>query len=204
MGYVRDRICARFGRDPLAPRPLEGLDILDAGCGGGIVCEPLARLGARVTGVDADRQAIEVARAHAEKMGLPVSYACGAVEDIEGKHFDAVLALEIVEHVADARKFTGDCAARCRKGGIAIFSTLNRTPKSFALGIVAAEHIMRWVPRGTHDWKKFIKPSELSALLRGAGMSPVDIKGLRFDPLTWDFSLSDTDINVNYFIAAEK
>lgn len=209
MAYIRDTACARFGRDPRSLTPLEGLKILDAGCGGGLVCEPLARMGAETTGIDADKTAIEAARAHARKSGLDIRYEAAATDELVEKSgnrgkFDVVLALEIVEHVASVDKFVENCVDLCKKDGLLIFSTLNRTPKSFALGIVAAEYLLRWVPRGTHDWRKFIRPSELAAALRRAGAAPGDVKGLVFSPLKGDFLLSDSDVDVNYFMSATK
>jgi 2-polyprenyl-6-hydroxyphenyl methylase/3-demethylubiquinone-9 3-methyltransferase len=208
ISYIRDRLCARFGRDPASLRSLEGLKILDAGCGGGLACEPLARLGAKVTGIDADASAIQAARAHAGEQALEIDYRAATTGDLARggmkEKFDAVLALEIIEHVAAPEQFVHECVALCRPGGLVIFSTLNRTPKSFALGIVAAEYILGWVPRGTHSWKKFVRPSELAALVRAAGAAPADQAGLVFSPRTGGFALSKTDMDVNYFQTAEK
>ncbi|MCB1530772.1 MAG: bifunctional 2-polyprenyl-6-hydroxyphenol methylase/3-demethylubiquinol 3-O-methyltransferase UbiG [Rhodospirillales bacterium] len=206
MEYIKGRICARFDRDTNGRTPFQGLSLLDIGCGGGLVCEPLTRLGAKVTGIDADEQAVKVAQAHAKKAGLNISYRPATSEELLQKteRFDIVLALEIVEHVADLDAFVQNCADLCKPGGLMIFSTLNRTPKSFALGIVAAEYILRWVPQGTHSWKKFVRPSELSHSLRNAGARPCHIAGLVHRPLNGDFHLSDTDMGVNYFLSAEK
>ena len=205
IGYIRDRICAHFEKDARKPRSLKSLEILDIGCGGGLVCEPLARLGADVTGIDADVQAIEVARKHAAQSGLSVKYLNSAAEDLpHTAKFDVVLALEIIEHVADPASFVASCAKLCKPGGLVIFSTLNRTKRSFALGIVAAEYILGWVRRGTHDWRKFIKPSELSRFTREAGLETADITGLILNPLKHKFETSKTDIAVNYFLTAEK
>jgi len=196
--YIKDKIVAHFGQDP------KGLKILDIGCGGGLVCEPLARMGARVTGIDADPQAVAVATEHAARQDdLDIEYICGAVEAQKGR-YDIVTALEIVEHVADLGSFIKSAAKLCKPGGMMIFSTLNRTPKSFMLGIVAAEHILRWVPRGTHNWKKFIRPSELAAMMRENGAEAVDIKGYNFNILSGNFEISDKDTSVNYFITARK
>lgn len=198
LNPVRMRyITGQIGRKP------NGLKILDIGCGGGLVCEPLARLGAIVTGIDADGQAIGVAREHAAVQDLDVNYICGAVENQKGK-YDIVTALEIVEHVADMKRFVEGAAKLCKPGGLMIFSTLNRTPKSFALGIVAAEYILRWVPRGTHRWKQFIRPGELAAALRACGCEVADIRGYGFNPLSGDFELFDNDVSVNYFLTARK
>lgn len=199
----------RFIRDRLAPadsslRPLAGMRILDIGCGGGLICEPLARLGAQVTGIDADAQAIETARAHAAESGLTIDYRAASAEDLRGEKFDAVLALEIVEHVTDPDRFVHTAAGLCRPGGQIIMSTLNRTAKSFLLGIVAAEYILRWVPRGTHQWRKFVRPSALSRSLRAAGARVTHINGLVYNPVKDEFSLSPDDIDVNYLLCAEK
>ena len=199
LGYIKSQLAA----DKTGAKALTGLKILDIGCGGGLVCEPLARMGASVTGIDADANAIAVAKAHAEKSNLEIDYRNSASEDIKGT-FDAVLALEIVEHVADIPAFIQSCAKLCKPGGMVIFSTLNRTPRSFALGVVAAEHILRWVPRGTHDWKKFVKPSELVTQAEQNGLTAADLCGLTFNPLAGDFALNPHDLSVNYFLTARK
>lgn len=202
-----------FLRGLLAPsassndRPLEGLRLLDIGCGGGLVCEPLARLGARVTGIDADSHAIAAARSHAQEAGLEIDYRCGAAEDLvadEAGSFDAVLALEVAEHAADLDSLVSACAALCRPGGTVVFSTLNRTLKGFLLGIVAAEYVLGWVPKGTHRWKKFVRPHELARAARQAALEIRTQKGLIFNPLSNAFTLSDTDFDVNYLMAFVK
>lgn len=203
MEYLRDRICAHYGRDTQRPAPLKGLRILDVGCGGGLVAEPLSRLGADVTGIDAGAANIKVAAAHAKDHGLDITYKAMPVEKMTGM-FDVVTALEIVEHVADPALFLSACCARVKKGGLIILSTLNRTPKSYLLGIVAAEYILRWVPAGTHDWKKFLKPSELARPLKEEGFTVEDIRGLVYNPLAREFALSETDVDVNYFLTAKK
>ena len=196
MKYIVGQLETHFDR-------FEGLSILDIGCGGGLVCEPLARLGAKVAGIDADRNAIATAQDHAERQGLKIDYKVSAAEDMK-KTFDVVLALEIVEHVKDVDSFIQTCVGLCKPNGLLIFSTLNRTAKSFALGIVAAEYVVRWVPQGTHNWKKFVKPSELAQSIRRAGAQEQNIKGLVYRPFFGDFDLSDTDIDVNYFLSAVK
>ncbi len=201
LSYIKAQICRHFTLDECSFTPFNKLKILDVGCGGGLVCEPMARLGATVTGVDADKQAIGIAAQHAKENGLKISYKATTSEAIKEK-FDVVLALEIVEHVPDIQGFVNSCAALVKPGGLIIFSTLNRTAKSFALGVVAAEYILRWVPRGTHSWKKFVKPAELSRAARRAGLSPQNITGLIYNPVTSEFSLSKSDIEVNYFMTA--
>jgi 2-polyprenyl-6-hydroxyphenyl methylase/3-demethylubiquinone-9 3-methyltransferase len=206
-------------------RPVKGAKILDVGCGGGLVCEPLARLGAQVTGIDAGQENIDVARAHAEQSGLDIAYICTTAENFissssprkrgssradkldsrfrgndEGL-FDVVLALEIIEHVDEPELFVQSLLKLVKPGGLIIFSTLNRNPKSFALGIVAAEYILRWLPRGTHDWKKFKKPSEIAAML-GDKAKVTDITGMVYDSLRATFSENPKDVDVNYFLAA--
>ncbi len=179
------------------------LSILDVGCGGGLVCEPLTELGAQVTGIDAGAKAIQVAKTHAEMNGLNITYKCEISHDHQGQ-YDVILALEIVEHLDDVGAFVKSLSPLLKKGGLIIFSTLNRTPKSFALGIVAVEYIARWLPRGTHHWKKFIKPSELAGYVEGNDMQVKDITGLTYNPLLNHFSLSKTDIDVNYFMSVSK
>jgi 2-polyprenyl-6-hydroxyphenyl methylase/3-demethylubiquinone-9 3-methyltransferase len=207
LSYIRAQIDAHFGLDTKGLTPFKNLSIVDAGCGGGLVCEPMARLGATITGVDADENAIAVAAAHAEHSGLNITYHSGTTFDLvnEKKKFDVVLALEIAEHVPDVDAFVKSCADLCKPGGLIIVSTLNRTPKSFALGIIAAEYILRWVPRGTHNWKKFIRPSEMAKALGRQGFVVKNMSGLVFDPLAAnDFRLSASDLDVNYFITAAR
>jgi len=199
MKYLKSRICGHFSRDEKSLSGLEGLKILDVGCGGGLVCEPLARLGAEVMGLDADENAITAAKAHARQGGLSIDYRCIDAVDLKEK-FDVVLALEIIEHVPSPQDFVSMVADKVAPGGLVIFSTLNRTPKSYALGIVALEYVLRWVPRGTHDWKKFVKPSELASYARATGLEPTDVSGLVYNPVRDAFSLSATDVDVNYFM----
>lgn len=206
LSYFKDRICERYDLDTKSLRPYTGLSILDIGCGGGLVCEPMARLGASVTGIDADANAIAVAQSHAKQSGLDIDYRAVSTDGLvqSNKKYDVVLALEIVEHVADVNKFVSHALSLCKSGGIVIFSTLNRTPKSFLLGKVAAEYILGWVPKGTHDWKKFLKPSELAAAIRDAGGEPANMEGLVFDPVKGGFKRSARDVDVNYFITVNK
>lgn len=205
LEFIRDRVCRRFARDPKARRPLKGLRVLDIGCGGGLVAEPLARLGARVTAIDASERNLGIARAHAEGQGLAIDYRFAAASDLaaEGLAFDAVLSLEVVEHVADRARFVKDCAALVAPGGLLVMATLNRTAKSFALAIVGAEYILRWLPVGTHDWRRFVRPSELAADLRRAGFTLVELKGIAYNPLSDRFALT-RDIDVNYLALAER
>lgn len=192
LTYIRDRL-----------GDLAGHTILDIGCGGGIVCEPLARLDARVTGIDLSPELIATAQTHAAAQNLDITYRAMRVEDVT-EQFDAVLALEVVEHVNDPLAFVRAAAERIKPGGIMILSTLNRTLKSLALGKIAAEYIVRWVPAGTHDWNKFIKPSELVGHCEAAGLTATDLCGLRYAPLTNDFHLDPQDIAVNYFLTCTK
>ena len=203
LSYIKSRICTHFGRDEAALNALNGLKVLDIGCGGGLVCEPLARMGAQVTGADADSVAIETAQDHAQAGGLKIDYINKPAEEIN-KQFDVVLALEIIEHVSNPQSFVQSVSKLVKPDGLVIFSTLNRNPKSFLMGIVAAEHILRWVPVGTHSWQKFIKPSELSRMARNAGLRADDIAGLVFNPIQNEFSLSEKDLDVNYLLCCKK
>jgi len=259
LDYVRDRVCGHFRRDPAARQALKGLTILDVGCGGGLLSEPLARMGGKVTGLDASKEAIAVAQAHAKAGGLVIDYRIGGVEDLvryfnkrgaspsplggieserircpkgsgwdggsrrsgnrmaaptphltspqggrNASRYDVITALEIAEHVADLDSFLAALARLLKPGGLLILSTLNRTPKSFLLGIVAAEYILGWVPRGTHDWKKFIRPSELAGKLEANGLRAGDLTGLVFNPLRGEFELRAGDVEVNYMVTAMK
>ena len=180
--------------------------ILDVGCGGGLMCEPLARLGAKVTGIDADGSAIAVAKAHAAAQDLNIDYINAAAEDLvaQGKTFSSVLALEIIEHVSDPALFVELTTQLVQPNGTLIFSTLNRNWKSYALGIIAAERILNWVPKGTHDWKKFIKPSELARMLTSQGFVVQNVMGIAYHPLKGEFYLAPHDLDVNYFLVASR
>ena len=206
LRYIRDHACAHFGRDPKSLTPLAGLRLLDIGCGGGLIAEPMARLGADVTAVDAVARNIEVARLHAERMDLAIDYCCAAAEDLSaaGARFDIVLSLEIVEHVADPHAFLATCAGLLAPGGLIVASTLNRTPKAFALAIVGAEYLLRWLPRGTHDWKKFVRPSELVRGLAAGGIEVTELTGVVLDPLSGEWRLNRRDLAVNYMAAGKK
>ena len=206
LDYITSQIAAEFARDLDQPKPFEGLRILDIGCGGGLLCEPMARLGATVVGVDAAPRNIPVAQVHAEQSGLTVDYRVGTAEDMAaaGEQFDVVLNMEVVEHVADPLGYLTACRMLLKPGGLHICSTINRNPKSFAMAIVGAEWVMRWLPKGTHDWAKFITPDELFSLLQKAGLDPVDRKGFQFNPINWSWRLSDRDLSVNYVTASTK
>ena len=203
MTYLRDRIADRFGRDIRENKPFSGLNAIDIGCGGGLVSEPLARLGCAVTGIDAGANNIAAAQSHAVEQDLDIDYRCTTAEDVaaSGEQFDVAVAVEIIEHVADRSAFVGACAGLVRPGGMVIFSTINRTAKAFALAIVGGEYILRWLPRGSHDWRKFVRPSELARDLRVAGAQVTDTSGLIFDPINGRWQLA-ADLDVNYFLTA--
>ena len=204
LDYITRQIAAEFGRDLTAHLPFKGLRILDIGCGGGLLSEPMARLGADVLGADAAARNIPVAKLHAEQSGLTIDYRNTTAEALAaaGERFDVVLNMEVVEHVADPLAYLTACHDLLKTGGLMICSTLNRNPKSFAMAIVGAEYVMRWLPKGTHDWQKFITPDELYDLIRRAGLDPVDRKGMVFNPISWRWSLSSRDLSVNYVTAS--
>ena len=204
LDYITSQIAAEFDRDLSAEAPFAGLRILDIGCGGGLLCEPMARLGADVVGADAAARNIPVAQLHAEQSGLAIDYRNTSAEALaaQGETFDAVLNMEVVEHVPDPGTYLAACAALLRPGGLHVCSTINRNARSFAMAIVGAEYVMRWLPKGTHQWGKFITPDELYGLLRGAGLDPVDRKGFVFSPVSWSWSLSSRDLSVNYVTAS--
>ncbi|MEM7441144.1 MAG: bifunctional 2-polyprenyl-6-hydroxyphenol methylase/3-demethylubiquinol 3-O-methyltransferase UbiG [Pseudomonadota bacterium] len=206
LGYIVDQVTAEFGRDRESLNSLNGLRLLDIGCGGGLLSEPMARLGADVVGADAAERNIPVARLHAEQMGLNIDYRHTTAEDLAaaGEQFDVVLNMEVVEHVADPLAYLTACQQLLKPGGIMICSTLNRNPKSFLFAIIGAEHVMRWLPKGTHEWSKFITPDELCSLIENAGLNPVDRKGFVFNPFTWAWAISAKDLSVNYVTASVK
>lgn len=204
IAYIRDVAAAHFGHDATDEAPLAGLSLLEVGCGGGLLTEPMRRLGAEVTGIDPAPRNIGVARTHAEQSGLKITYLPCAAEDLveTGAGFDIVLAMEVVEHVADVGAFIHGCSRLVNPGGLLFLATLNRTAKAFAFAIVGAEYVLRWLPRGTHDWRKFVKPSELAHALRKAGMSIDQMTGVGFNPLTERWSLT-RDLDINYMLAAK-
>ncbi|OSP54639.1 bifunctional 2-polyprenyl-6-hydroxyphenol methylase/3-demethylubiquinol 3-O-methyltransferase UbiG [Pseudoruegeria sp. SK021] len=206
LDYITNQIAAEYGRDLTAPLPFAGLRLLDIGCGGGLLCEPMARLGATVVGADAAPRNIPVAQLHADQSGLDIDYRHTTAEALAeaGEAFDVVLNMEVVEHVADPKAYLTACQRLLKPAGLMITSTLNRNPKSYVMAIIGAEHVMRWLPKGTHDWTKFLTPEELFSLLTEAGLTPVDRKGFVFNPLNWSWSLSARDLSVNYVTASLK
>lgn len=206
LDYIADQIAAEFGRPRAGRRPFEGLTLADIGCGGGLASEPMARLGCAVAGFDAAEESLAVARAHAASGGLAIDYRAETAEAAadRGAAFDVVLALEIVEHVADPQAFLDALGRLVRPGGLLIMSTLNRTPESWATAIVGAERILRWLPAGTHDWSKFVTPNELEAMTEAAGLSVVDAQGMVPDPLRGGWRLAERSLRVNYIQTAVK
>ena len=206
LDYITQQIAEEFDRDLASEAPFLGLRILDIGCGGGLLCEPMARLGATVVGVDAAERNIPVATTHAEQSGLTITYRHDTAEALvdEGAEFDVVLNMEVVEHVEGPLEYLTACQRLLKSGGVMICSTINRNAKSFAMAIVGAEYIMRWLPKGTHDWSKFITPDELFTLIENAGLDPVDRKGFVFNPISWQWRLSDRDLSVNYVTTSIK
>jgi 2-polyprenyl-6-hydroxyphenyl methylase/3-demethylubiquinone-9 3-methyltransferase len=206
LSFIRDEAARRFGRDITKRRPFEGLRLLDIGCGGGLLCEPMARLGFQVTGVDASERNIGVARTHAEAQGLQIDYRADTAEALLAAGeapFDVVLNMEVIEHVADPAHFLRDCVALTRPGGFMVVATLNRTPKALALAVVGAEYILRWLPPGTHDWKKFLKPHEILEFLAGEPVSVAGPFGVSYDLLTGKWAPS-SDVDVNYMMTVDK
>jgi 2-polyprenyl-6-hydroxyphenyl methylase/3-demethylubiquinone-9 3-methyltransferase len=204
LDYIAAQIAAEFDRDLADDAPFAGLRLLDIGCGGGLLCEPMARLGAEVVGADAAGGNLPVARVHAAQSGLEIDYRHTTAEALaaEGARFDVVLNMEVIEHVADPAAYLAACRDLLKPGGLHLCSTINRNPKSFAAVILGAEYLLNWLPRGTHEWSKFITPDELAGLLEGAGLDVVDRKGFVFNPVTWDWALSSEDLSVNYVTAS--
>ena len=206
LAFVRDRAAERFGRDIRGREPFAGLSLLDVGCGGGLIAEPMRRLGFAVTAIDASAENIGTARVHAEQQGLDIAYRAATVEQLEAEGagpFDVVLTMEVIEHVADPAAFVRTCARLVKPGGMMIVATLNRTLKSLALGKVAAEYILRWVPAGTHDWNQFLKPDEIRLMLSKEPVAVSGPYGLVYNPLTDRWSESD-DAGINYMMVATR
>jgi len=206
LDYITGQIAAEFDRDLTGMAPFSGLRLLDIGCGGGLLSEPMARLGAEVVGADAAQRNIPVAQVHAEQSGLKIDYRHSSAEALAaaGERFDVVLNMEVVEHVADPAAYLAACHALLKPGGLMICSTINRNLKSYAVATIGAEVVMRWLPKGTHEWRKFITPDELFALIEQAGLDPLDRKGFVFNPVAWSWSISDRDLSVNYVTASVK
>jgi len=206
LEYIVDQIAAEFGRDRKSLQPFNGLRLLDIGCGGGLLSEPMARLGADVLGADAAAGNIPVAQIHAEQSGLEIDYRNTMAEALvdAGEQFDVILNMEVIEHVADPQAFLNASNALLKPGGLMICSTINRNAKSYMVAIIGAERVMRWLPVGTHEWQKFITPDELITLISAAGLEPVDRKGFTFNPLLWNWSISERDLSVNYVTASVK
>jgi 2-polyprenyl-6-hydroxyphenyl methylase/3-demethylubiquinone-9 3-methyltransferase len=205
LAYIRDQVAARFGRDPRAATPFKGLRILDIGCGGGLLCEPMARLGAEVVGADASETNIEVAKLHAAESELKIDYRATTAEALAdaGETFDVILNMEVVEHVADVEFFIAKCASMVKPGGIMFVATINRTLKAYGLAILGAEYVLRWLPRGTHRYEKLVRPAELESALTKAGMTVIDRTGVVYNPLADRWQRS-RDMDVNYMVLAEK
>lgn len=207
IGYIRDTVIDHFGLQldsaVVKLKPFEGLRVLDIGCGGGLLSEPMARLGATVVAADASEKNIQIASLHAEKSGLKIDYRHSTAEELAaaGEKFDVILNMEVIEHVADIEGFVGACSTLLKPGGIMFIATLNRTAKSFAFAIVGAEYILRWLPKGTHNWKKFLKPSEVARLVRANGLVVRDISGAIYNPFEDRWRIGK-DLSVNYMLAA--
>ena len=204
--FIRDQLSAHFDREVNSGRPLDGLKLLDIGCGGGLVSEPLARLGGQVTGIDPAGASLDAARAHAVGQGLEINYRDAWAEDLvkEGAQFDAVLCLEVIEHVPDVSAFVKTCRSLVAPGGIMVLSTINRTAKSYAMAIIGAEYVLRWLPTGTHTWSRFVTPGEMANDVAAAGLKLENVQGVVMDPLSGNWSLSERDVDVNYMATARE
>ena len=206
LRYIRDHVCAAFGLDPKAERPLEGIRLLDIGCGGGLLSEPLAQMGADVTGIDPSDKNIKTAAVHAQEQGVRIDYRVATAEELAeaGEQYDVVLNMEVLEHVNDPAAFVRTCASLARAEGLMFCATLNRTLKSFLMAIVGAEYVLRWLPRGTHQWEKFITPDELKGWLKEAGMTVLDETGVAYSPLSGEWKAAPDDMDVNYMLVAQR
>jgi 2-polyprenyl-6-hydroxyphenyl methylase/3-demethylubiquinone-9 3-methyltransferase len=206
LAYIREKLCAHFGLDEKLAHPFEGLRILDIGCGGGLICEPMARLGATIVGVDASEKNINTASVHAQEQGLTIDYRATTAEALlaEGETFDVVLNMEVVEHVADVDSFVADCAAMVKPGGLMVIATINRTAKAFFMAIIGAERLLRWLPVGTHQYEKLVKPDELANALAPTGMAIIDKAGVTFNPLEDRWKRVPNDLDVNYMVLAAR
>jgi 2-polyprenyl-6-hydroxyphenyl methylase/3-demethylubiquinone-9 3-methyltransferase len=206
LRYIRDQASEHFGLDTETLKPFKGLRVLDIGCGGGLLAEPMARLGAAVTAIDASERNVTIAAHHARLSGLKIGYRATTAEALaeEGNVFDLVLNMEVIEHVADVGSFLTAAAALIAPGGLSIVATLNRTPKSFLTAIVGAEYLLRWLPRGTHDWRRFLRPSELATALGNTGLEVIGLSGVVYNPVNDSWRLAARDLDVNYMMAAVK
>ncbi len=205
LQFIKEQVCARLARDPFDRQPFEGLRFLDIGCGGGLLTEPMARLGATITGVDPSEKNIKTAKVHAEEMGLDIDYRVGTAEDLAaaGETFDVILNMEVIEHVADPKAFAATCAAMLKPDGLMFVATLNRTLKSFGLAIIGAEYVLGWLPKGTHQWEKFITPDELKAWLTDNGLATKEETGVTYSPFSRQWRKS-RDMDVNYMVVGQK
>ncbi len=205
LAFIKEQACARLHRDPLERRPFEGLRFLDIGCGGGLLTEPMARLGAAIVGVDPSEKNIKTASVHAQEVGLEIDYRVGTAEDLAsaGERFDVILNMEVIEHVHDPRAFAATCAAMLKPGGLMFVATLNRTLKSFGLAIIGAEYVLGWLPKGTHQWEKFITPAELQSWLAENSVAVKAETGVTYSPFSRDWRVS-RDMDVNYMLLGEK
>ncbi len=205
ISYIKQKIVKHFKLDEKSVNALSGLKIIDIGCGGGLVCEPFARLGADMNGVDASEKNIKVAQIHAEKSGLKINYQQNLIENLPiNEKYDVVFALEVIEHVADVEEFIKNCARLVDKNGLLFVATLNRTIKSLLMAKIGVEYILRWLPIGTHDWKKFLKPSEINAQAEKFDLKLQELHGFTYRPIKDDFILSEKDFDVNYIMVFEK
>ncbi len=200
LGFIKDEACRHFGLNSTDMAPFDGLRVVDVGCGGGLLCEPMARLGATVIGLDAGERNIEIARSHRDKAGLEIDYRIGTAEMLaaQGERFDMVLNMEVVEHVGDVDVFLRACSELTRPNGLMFVSTINRTKKAFLMAIVGAEYLLRWVPRGTHDWQRFVRPAELRRALGKGGVDLTRLSGMIYDPVAADWRLKGGNLAVNY------